>query len=53
MTLQDIFDTFTAGSRGFIAAVQTHCGFDISDEEIKRIAEIAKDAAEFERIWKD
>jgi len=51
MTLQDIFDTYTAGSPGFVAAVQTHCGFDISDEEIKRIAEIAKDAAEFEQIW--
>ena len=51
MTLQDIFDTFTPGSQGFIDAVNTHCGFNMSDEEIERIGKLAKNSAEFEEIW--
>jgi hypothetical protein len=53
MTLQDIYDNFTAGSPGFVNAVQSHCGFNMSDEEIKLIAELARNAAEFERIWEN
>ena len=51
MTLETIYETYTAGSTGFCIAVETHCGFEISRSEIERIAERAPTAAEFERIW--
>lgn len=51
MTLADIYDVFTPGSQGFAIAVETHCGFGISREEIKRIANKAATAEQFEAIW--
>jgi hypothetical protein len=51
MTLEEIYSAFTAGSPGFVQAVQTHCGFCASDEEIERIGDAADDADEFQRIW--
>jgi hypothetical protein len=51
MTLQDIYAEYTAGSTGFCIAVETHCGYEISREEIARIAARAKNSGEFEAIW--
>lgn len=53
MTLSDIYATYTAGSQGFVAAVQTHCGFCASNDEVRRIADRASDADEFQRIWEN
>lgn len=53
MTLNDIYNEFTRGSNGFIKAVQSHCGLDISDAEIERIAAKAETAEEFTRIWEN
>jgi hypothetical protein len=51
MTLNDIYNEFTVGSNGFVKAFQTHCGYDLSNEEVERIAAKAPTAAEFDRIW--
>ena len=53
MTIEEIYAAFTAGSHGFIQAVQSHCGFCASDTEVERIAAKAKDAAEFQSIWEN
>lgn len=53
MTIETIYEEFSRGSNGFVHAVQTHCGYDISDAEIERIAEKAETAAEFDRIWQN
>ncbi|NGO64177.1 hypothetical protein G6N76_10860 [Rhizobium daejeonense] len=53
MTIETIYEEFSRGSNGFIKAVQTHCGYDISDTEIERIAARAETAAEFDRIWQN
>lgn len=44
---------FTPGSTGFAIAVETHCGFQASRDEIKRISERAGSAAEFVKIWQN
>ncbi len=60
MTLAEIFAAYTAGSPGFVKAVSSHCGFDLSADECARIARAAwaanrdnaeSAAAEFERMW--
>lgn len=53
MDLEDIFEELIIGSPRFAAAVETHGGFDISREEITRIAERATTAEEFESIWQN
>ena len=53
MTLTEIYNAYTHGSLGFANAVSNHCGFEISYDEIQRIAGQAKTAAEFQRIWED
>ena len=53
MTLETIFSQYRVGSPGFVDAVQTHCGFCISDAEIRAIAETAKTADEFRAIWEN
>jgi hypothetical protein len=53
MTLSEIYDSYTAGSVSFVQAVQSHCGFCASNEEIERIADLASDADEFQRIWEN
>lgn len=53
MTIAEIYAEYTAGSTGFVIAVETHCGYDISRTEIARIAEAAKTAEEFERVWEN
>lgn len=51
MTIEQIYKEFTAGSPGFIAAVQTHCGYGASNAEIKRIAAEADTAEKFQSVW--
>jgi hypothetical protein len=51
MTLAQIYSQFTRGSQGFCKAVETYCGFGISLDETKRIAEKAETAEDFQRIW--
>ena len=51
MALEEIYATFSTGSEGFIRAVETHCGFGISRDEIERIAEDAESPVEFELIY--
>lgn len=53
MTLADIYSEYTPGSLGFVIAVETHCGFAISRDEIRRIAEKARSAEEFRFIWEN
>lgn len=52
-TLETIYEDFTRGSNGFVKAVQTWCGFDMSNAEIERIAEKAETPDEFTRIWEN
>ena len=53
MSIHEIYTTFSAGSRGFVSAVQSHCGFYASDAEIGRIAELADTAEEFQSVWEN
>lgn len=53
MTLAEIYSTYTIGSEGFCRAVETHCGYDLSREQIARIAERASTAEEFHHIWEN
>lgn len=53
MTLAQIYNDYTVGSAGFCAAVETHCGYNISREEIGRIAAQAKTDEEFQNIWEN
>jgi hypothetical protein len=53
MDLQEIYEEFTAGSQGFVKAVQTWAGIDASNEEIERISSCAKSADEFYSIWEN
>jgi hypothetical protein len=53
MTLENIYAEYTQSSAGFAIAVETHCGFNISRDEIKRIAEKASDASSFRSIWEN
>ena len=53
MTLEQIYAEFTTGSRGFVDAVQTYCGLDVSDAEIERIASRATGAESFLDIWEN
>jgi hypothetical protein len=49
--LNAAYEQFTIGSNGFCSHIETHCGFGISTDEIKRIAEDATTADEFVTIW--
>lgn len=51
MTLFDIYSEFARGSNGFVKAVQTWGGMDLTDAEIERIAGKAETADDFIRIW--
>lgn len=51
--LNTIYDEFNIGSDGMIRAIQTHCGFGISNAEIERILAVAKTASEFEHLWEN
>lgn len=52
-TLIDIYATYTPGSDGFCAVVESHCGFNASREEIARIAKAASTPEEFQRLWEN
>ena len=51
MTLNEIYATYTIGSEGFIRAVEDNCGFEISREEIERLAAISPTAEDFQINW--
>ncbi|MFD1913785.1 hypothetical protein [Halodurantibacterium flavum] len=51
MELHEIFAHYVRGSQGFCIAVDTHGGFEISRDEIERIAERAENAEQFIEIW--
>lgn len=51
MTLTQIYENYTPGSRGFAGAVRDHTGFGLSMNEIIRISKVAKNAAEFGEVW--
>ena len=51
MNLAEIYSQFTTGSQGFCIAVETHCGFGVSRDEIKRIADKSPTAEQFEAAW--
>jgi molybdopterin biosynthesis enzyme len=53
MTLEDIYNDYTPGSTGFVIAVETHCGFEISREETVRIASKAETPEQFAAIWEN
>ena len=53
MTLEEIYNTFSVGSEGFIRAVETHRGLEISREEIERIAEVAPTADDFMNVYEN
>jgi hypothetical protein len=53
MTLEEIFHEFTPGSVGFIKAVQTHAGMDITNSEIARLASECPDWWSFEDAWEN
>ena len=51
MTLNEIYATYTIGSEGLVRAGEDNCGFEISREEIERIASISPTAEDFQRNW--
>lgn len=51
--MENIYNEFRTGSQGFVIAVETYCGFELSRDEIERIAEKAQTADEFRRIWEN
>lgn len=53
MNITEIYAEFEIGSTSFIRAVQSHCGFNCSDEEIERIAKRAANGDEFQKIWEN
>lgn len=53
MTITEIYENYTPGSQGFCIAVETHCGYEISREEIERISNRAGTAESFDMIFND
>ena len=53
MTLSEIYAEYTAGSQGFCIAVETHCGLDISRDEIERIGDQSETASDFMDTWEN
>lgn len=51
--ITEIYSEYTPGSTGFCIAVETHCAFDISRDEIGRISRRAGTPAEFVKIWEN
>lgn len=49
--IEKIYDEFTPGSKGFVRAVSDRCGYEISDDEIRRIGLKSKTAAAFEQEY--
>jgi len=59
ITLHDIWEKHIDAIKhglimpGFIEEVHTHCGYELTDSEVERIAKVAKDADDFDSIWAD
>ena len=53
MTINEIYADYTPGSQGFAIAVETHCGYNISRDEIKRIGSRAVTPDEFQKTWEN
>ena len=53
MNIQTIYSTYQVGSNGFIRAIQDHCGYDVTDDEIARIADKAVTADQFQDVWEN
>ena len=51
--LNQIANEYQWGSQGFVVAVETHCGFSISRDEIQRIADRTATPGEFQSAWKN
>lgn len=51
--LSEIYTEYKSGSQGFCIAVETHCGFNISRDEIERIGDAAGTAEEFYNTWEN
>ena len=51
MRISEIYDTYAPGSDEFVAAVQKHCAYDISADEIRRIAGKAMSGEAFDYHW--
>ena len=51
MTLNEIYNEYTIGSEGFVLAVESNCGFEISREEIERLAAISPTAEDLQKNW--
>ena len=53
MRIFEIYETYAPGSDEFVAAVQQHCAYDISDDEIRRISGRAMSGEAFDYHWSD
>ena len=53
MTLTEIYAEFNPGGPGFVDAVKTHCGFEVSDTEAKRLGQVCDTANSFEFTWRN
>ncbi len=51
MRTHDICELHIPGSDAFVEAVQQHCAYDISDDEIRRIAGKAMSGEAFDYHW--
>lgn len=51
--LTDIYEHYKKGSTGMVQAIETHCGFCISQDEIKRISQECVTAELFIDTWQD
>lgn len=51
--LETIYSDFRPSSQGFVKAVATHCNFEISNREIRRISTRAETADQFQTIWEN
>ena len=51
MRIFEIYETYAPGSDEFVAAVQQHCAYDISDDEIRRLATRAMSGEAFDYHW--
>lgn len=49
--VQHAYENFRIGSQGFCKYIGERANLNISDEEVRRIAEKAKTAEEFMAIW--
>ena len=51
--LNQIANEYKWGSRGFIIAIETYCGYNMSRTEIERIADRTSTPDEFQTMWEN